>query len=574
MSVTVAGGGTVTVPAGGAEQTVITDNYTLNPGSLVVSKTIAGPAAGQQGQVVIQVVCGGTALTPDLTIPAGTAAGSTSHTYTDIPAGTECTATETADGHTSTVAVQVTGDNGTPMTIPAGGTATAAITDTYTPLFGSLVVTKTIAGAAAGLQGAVTIHVVCGGTALTPDLTIPAGTAAGSTSHTYTDIPAGTECTATETADGHTSTVAVQVTGDNGTPMTIPAGGTATAAITDTYTDISGQLIVNKEITGNGAGRQGPITIHVVCGGTPLTPDFTIPAGAESTSHTYTGLAPGAVCTVSETVDGSIPDVVTAAVPVIDQPDPILANGSVEATVRDTYTLVTGSFQVTKTIAGGVPDGAGQQGDVTIQVVCGGTALTPDLSIPAGTAAGSTSQTYTDIPAGTECTATETFDGHTTAVSVVVSGDNGTPVTIPANGTAKAAITDTYTLVPGSLVVTKTIAGSAAGQQGDITIQVVCGGTALTPNFTIDGGSPAGSTSQTYTDIPAGQRCVVFEIADGRTRTVAVTVTGRVQTTTIPAGDETSVTITDTYTLRPGGIIVGKILAGRSPGSRARSPSV
>ena len=82
------------------------------------------------------------------------------------------------------------------------------------------------------------------------------------------------------------------------------------------------------------------------------------------------------------------------------------------------------------------------------------------------------------------------------------------------------------------------------------------------------GGSAAGTTSHEYAGIPAGQRCFVFEIADGRTSTVAVTVTGRVQAATIPAGAETSVTITDTYTLRPGGIIVGKILAGPFAGQQ------
>ena len=57
----------------------------LPPGSLVLKKTIAGPAAGSQGQVVIHASCNGTALTPDLTIPAGAHAGDT-HTYHDIPA--------------------------------------------------------------------------------------------------------------------------------------------------------------------------------------------------------------------------------------------------------------------------------------------------------------------------------------------------------------------------------------------------------------------------------------------------------------------------------------------------------
>ena len=40
----------------------ISDTYGLVPGQLEVTKSIAGPLAGQQGQVVIHTVCNGTAL--------------------------------------------------------------------------------------------------------------------------------------------------------------------------------------------------------------------------------------------------------------------------------------------------------------------------------------------------------------------------------------------------------------------------------------------------------------------------------------------------------------------------------
>ncbi len=134
------------------------------PGSLVVQKTITGPAAGHQGAVTIHTVCNGAALMPDLTIGAG-ATGSPSKTYDDIPAGFVCTATETVNGSTSTVGVTVSG-SGQDHTILSGSPVTANITDTYSYLPGSLTVNKVIAGSAAGSQGAVTIHAVCGSTAL------------------------------------------------------------------------------------------------------------------------------------------------------------------------------------------------------------------------------------------------------------------------------------------------------------------------------------------------------------------------------------------------------------------------
>ncbi|HEY2301675.1 MAG TPA: DUF5979 domain-containing protein, partial [Acidimicrobiales bacterium] len=209
VSVVVVGSGNqVTVPTGASVTAALTDTYSSIPGSLIVTKTITGPAAGRQGAVTIHTVCNGTALTPDLTIPANTPAGTQTHTYTDLPAGDVCTITETADGSTGTVSVTVAGSPQT-VTIPAATIVKADITDTYDFVPGSLVVNKTITGPAAGQQGAVSIHTVCDGTALTPDLTIAAKTAAGTQSQTYTDIVAGARCTVTETVDGSTSTVSV-----------------------------------------------------------------------------------------------------------------------------------------------------------------------------------------------------------------------------------------------------------------------------------------------------------------------------------------------------------------------------
>ncbi len=91
--------------------------------------------------------------------------------------------------------------------------------------------------------------------------------------------------------------------------------------------------------------------------------------------------------------------------------------------------------------------------------------------ISAGAPAGTTSHTYTDIAAGSQCKVTETQDGSSSTVSVIVTGD-GQTVSIPAGGTANVGITDTYSLVPGSLVVNKLISGAAAGSQGQVTITV------------------------------------------------------------------------------------------------------
>ena len=332
-------------------------------------------------------------------------------------------------------------------------------------------VQKTIIGLAAGNQGPVTIHTVCDGTALTPDFTIGMG-ATSTPPKTYTNIPAGSKCTATETVDGSTSTVGVTVSG-SGQQVTIPSGSSVTTTITDNYSFLPGSLTVNKVIAGDGAGSQGPITIQAVCNGT-LLGEWTITQNmaAGTYPHTWSGIAANSSCVVTETANGSNSTVGVATVG-SGQTVTVGAGQNAQATITDTYTFLSGSLTVTKSIAGAA---AGQQGQVTIKVSCDGTELSPELTVDAKAPAGDHSETYTGIRAGSTCSATETADGSTSTVDVAISGDNGTSVTVPAGGIATRHITDTYTHATGSLVVSKLIAGPAAGYQSQVTITVNCGG--------------------------------------------------------------------------------------------------
>ena len=91
----------------------------LPPGSLVVRKTITGPAAGSQARVVIHVACDDGVAREDFIIRAGTR-GTKSKTYAPIPAGTRCTVTETRNGSVfGTNVVVIHGAQ--EATIPSGG---------------------------------------------------------------------------------------------------------------------------------------------------------------------------------------------------------------------------------------------------------------------------------------------------------------------------------------------------------------------------------------------------------------------------------------------------------------------
>ena len=522
----------------------------LPPGSLVVEKTIAGPAAGSQAHVVIHVACDDDVARDDFIIPAGTPAGTKSKTYAPIAAGTQCTVTETNNG--SVVGTNVVVIHGAQeATIPSGGTETVKIKDIYYHV-GSLLVRKTIAGPAAGQQGQITIHSECNGKALTPDFVIPAGTPASDQTKQYDNIRVPAKCKVTETVDGHTSSVSVDVDG-SGQTVSVPAGDIAEADISDTYGLAPGQLEVTKSIAGPLAGQQGQVVIHTVCNGTALSPDLVIPPGATGDhSQMYSNIPTPASCVVTETADGATS---TVSVVVTGSPDTVTipAGGSGAAHITDTYGSAPGSLLVTKTIAGPV---AGHQGPVTIHVVCDGIALSPDFVVAAGARAGNVSQGFDGIPAGSVCTVTETADGATATVTATVSGNNQT-VTVPAGKVVSVNLMDVYQHTPGlapevpgvsgTLKVTKTIAGPAARQHGPISILVDCGGPLRTYAFRIPAHNSPGSVSRYYPDLPAGSRCTVTETTDGHTSTVAVAATGKGKKVTIHANRTATVHLTDTF---------------------------
>ena len=559
--VTVGSGETVTVGAGEAAEANISDTYSFLNGSLTVTKTIEGAAAGDQGEVVIQVTCGGTAQ-PVWTIAAGSPAADYTHTFTDIPGGSTCTADETAGGGSSTVVVAITGDNGVPVTVPAGGSASRHITDNYTKATGSLLVTKNIDGPAAGSQDEVKITVTCGGAAK-PDFVIPAGTT-GLSLQTYSDIPAGSTCDVDETEDGSSSTVSVTVAGGSQS-TTIKAGEQADVAVENTYDFRPGSLTVEKVVEGPGAGQQGQITITTTCvldgTSTTLSPSLVIPAGspAMTYSETYPSIPAGSECTAHASADGS-----SARVADLEGGDGTTVNipAGGTATIHLTDTYEVGELVVNKTITG---PAAGLQGQVVIHTVCNGTALSPDLTVLANSPGGTYNAHYTGILAGATCTVTETSNGSSGTVHVITVG-NPTNVTISTDGNATADLTDTYTQVPGSLVVNKDITGPAAGSQGPVSIEVSCDDSTL-GTFDIAAGL-TGLQSQTFTGIQAGSQCEVAETADGSTSTVDVTVTGNDQTVDVPPAGTATVTITDTYTAANGSLTVNKSIEGPAAGQQ------
>ena len=120
----------VTIAANGSGSADIVDTYDLVPGNLTVTKTIAGPAAGQQGRIAILIDCGVLPNVHVFLIAPGEPAGPVPHTVNGIPGGSTCVVTEVVDGGTSTVSVIGVGSGQSVVVAPAAA-ETADLTNTF-----------------------------------------------------------------------------------------------------------------------------------------------------------------------------------------------------------------------------------------------------------------------------------------------------------------------------------------------------------------------------------------------------------------------------------------------------------
>ena len=122
----------VTITADGPNVLDISNTVELNPGSLLVTKTISGSGAGLQSDVVIQVQCGDGLLDEQFVIPAGTTAGTFTQLYEGIPAGILCRISEPTSGANEDVTVEssLTGE----VTILPGTTQAADVANVYAPV--------------------------------------------------------------------------------------------------------------------------------------------------------------------------------------------------------------------------------------------------------------------------------------------------------------------------------------------------------------------------------------------------------------------------------------------------------
>ncbi|QEE60558.1 TQXA domain-containing protein [Salinibacterium sp. dk2585] len=397
-------------------------------GDLTVNKEFTGGAVGEQGAIQLAIDCGeGYTFTAD--IPAATSTTQT-FTYPGIPAGNTCTVTEPTTGATAQVLVTTNAPQGVVMA-DEGSAVTIINQVEFAP--GSLSLVKAIAGGGAGSQDAISVSVTCV-SGLTDVFVIPAGSAAGEYTRSYPGLPAGDECTVAELASGENTVVTV--TSDAPVTVTIAPGAAAEARVTNTVEFRPGSLDLTKLVDGAAAGSQSDIVVGITCDN-GLDETFTIPAGSQAGEYTqsYEEIPAGTVCTVTELESGSNSVVEVVGGQTVSVTIEPAAASAVE--LSNTVTFRPGGLNVVKVITGAA---AGLQSAISLEVTCDN-GLAETVDIPAGAAAGEYVESFSDLPAGTECTVTELESGANSSVSVTTEAP--VTVTIAPGEIADATLTNT-----------------------------------------------------------------------------------------------------------------------------------
>ncbi len=412
------------------------------------------------------------------------------------PVGSSCVVTE----------ITPPAGYGMPADVDQIVTITSAFTATVfsfldPPAPGSLTITKV---APAGSTQQFTFTINCTNPTNTYSLTIT-----GSGSATQSGIPAGSQCTVTETVP----------TGFNpplyspSNVVTIVSAQTVTVTVTNTLAP--GSLTINKVAP---AGSSQRFTFTVAC--TNPTNTYTL-AITGSGSATQSGIPAGSICTVVETVPSGF------ATPVISPPGPYTIGPAQTITVTVTNSLLPGTLTINKVAPAGSDDA------FVFDVACTNPTNTYQLTV-----VGSGSVTQSGIPAGSVCTITE-----------VVPAGFAQPVFTPSNVVTIVAdqavsISVLNSLLPGSLTISKS---SPAGSPASFTFVVTCvdpTGTALSVqkvevpangSTTIDG-LAAGLVCTLEEELPAGFAPVTFSPSDTVTIVPGQTVTVSAANSLLPLG--------------------------------------
>ncbi|MCS4484846.1 DUF5979 domain-containing protein, partial [Gleimia sp. 6138-11-ORH1] len=543
---------------GDTEQLVtVTNTYTKKQGSLTIKKSLVAPAgaAFANDTFTINYTCDADGFR-DKTV---TLANNAQEVINGIPHGTVCTISEVApdfDGHNKNVVI-----DRPEVTIVGDTEQLVTVTNTYTKKQGSLTIKKSLVApaGAAFANDTFTINYTCDADGFR-DKTV---TLANNAQEVINGIPHGTVCTISETAPdyaGYASAVAIDRAN-----VTIVGEADQLVTVTNTYTEKPGTLTLTKKLV---APADAPFvdnefTINYTCDADGFR-NKTVNL-KKNEAYTVANVPAGTVCRVTETVPAFPGYTGTVA---IDTPEVTIARATDSVvTVTNTYTRDLGSMVISKQVE--VEKNAPFADRVfKINYTCGD-AQNP---VKAGvvTLANGQSETIADIPTGTECViAEDTADAAETGYAHAVSIDKPR-VVIVKDTPVTSVVTNRYTPLEGSFMISKSVAGDGAAKAT---------GKAFTFNYECTDLRGASLGKQTV-EVAEGQSvsvntragsCVISEVAapiEHTQHAVTYTVDGTEQpagpvTIQLPADGKTvNVGVVNTYTLDRGVINIVKNVNG------------
>ncbi|PJI86638.1 DUF5979 domain-containing protein [Luteimicrobium subarcticum] len=515
-------------------------------------------------------------------------------TVTGLPAGSDCTVTETDDGGAASTTIDTTTADGatdpvdgtstdfvitpdTDQTDPTTITNTVDVTNTYT--VGSVVVTKSLAGDGADDwgDGPFVVHMTCTLDGTDPDPVYDAD-------HTFTppddlvwtveDLPTGASCQVTEPEDGGANSVAVDpspaIVGDDATDDATPI------SVTNTFTE--GEVTATK----NFAGLTGTTldqamdrtyTFELACTRevNGETVDVPIPGDnpvdvvpSDDPTATWSGLPTGATCTVTE----QFPDDATNPPTPSYDPATVTVGDGTTVNVDVTNTFETAPLSVVKVVDGDAADAGAASYPVTADCTYDGTELAIDPDDPDGTpgpysfdVVPGTPSTTGPLPIGTTCTVTE--DDNEGATSTTISNDGVVTIASLADDPDADTVTITNTYDATGFTVSKAVDdGGAVDQDGDDIAYTRTYG--FTASCTLNGNEQVDPADRTFT-LQDGDTKTIDGIAVNSVCVVTETATGGAASTTMvvtqdgTAADETTGSSSGEFTLDAGGADINAV---------------
>ena len=524
----VTGGGEVTVVGKAEAATTITNTYTLQTGSLKITKAL-GDSAPEEAALktysftitgpnnyskTVSVDGAGYVIVEDL-VPG-------KYTVTE---NTEGTAIEGYD-------LEVTG--GGEVNVVAKATALTTVTNTYKLQLGSLKITKVLGANAPESALTKTYKFMITG----PDNYSKTVSVEGAGYVIVSDLVPGSY-TVTEVLDGAAiADYDLEVTG--GGEVNVVAKDVAGTTITNTYTRQVGSLKITKVLGANAPESAASKSYSFTITG----PDnYSKTVSVDGAGYVIIpNLIPGTY-TVTEDTDGADIDGYDLEVTGGGEVE-VVANAAALTTVTNTYTLQTGSLKITKALGANAPASASSK---TYTFTVTG----PNNYSKTVTIEGAGEEKIEGLVPGTYTVTEDADDAEIEGYDLEVTG--GGEVNVVAKDTAETTVTNTYTLQTGSLKIFKTLGADAPESAKTKSYSFVITG----PNEYSKEVAVIGTGSVTVDNLVPGSYTVTEVESGAAIADYDLEVTGGGQVSVV-AKDVAETTVTNTYTKQTGSLTVTK----------------